>query len=294
MISWQAHDRPVYDLAFAQDGRLLTSGVDEGVCLWDVPTQTAIRRWTHLDTVALAVSPDGRWAVGAGAGRLSLWAVEGDDCRELVGRYRSEFATFSPDGGSVVGHGWPDPLFQRWAVPGGEELPRGWGGLRTSSPRSSGPLAFSPDGRLLATDDEHGAGSVIVLSDAVTGEELTRLWPSDTTTRATRLAFSPDGQLLASIHGPTMVLWDMGRRKEHGRGRVAKKRFKGVTFTADGKRLLTANDDSNMREWVAPTWDQTTIFSWKSGKLGCVAVSADGTLAAAGGSTGKVVVWDLD
>lgn len=292
MIVWHAHERcAVHDLAFLPGGRLITSG-DDATRLWDVSTQTELTWWIAGHAVNLAVSPDGRWVVGAGSGRLWRWEVDGNFRSLLRGEYNGGFATFSPDGRFVVRHGGFECQLFRSAVEG--EDPGRWGGPPAGRSQSYGPLVFSPDGRLLATADEGGSGSLIALRDGDTGEVRSSLWPSVTTPRATRLAFSPDGKLLASIHGPTLVLWDMVTRREYGRGRVAKKPFMGVTFTTDGSRMLTASNDTHLRVWTAPTWDQTTIYGWDAGKLGCVAVSADGTLAAAGGSTGKVVVWDLD
>jgi WD40 repeat protein len=234
-------------------------------------------------------------AAGAGSGQLRLWAVDCDSGRDLGGgTYANDFATFSPDGVCVIGHGGNfTHQFRRWMVPEGEELPRGWGGEVPGPVLFPGPLTFSPDGQLLVHQHWQGAGSMIVLRDGSTGEELKRFWHGGTS-RATRLAFSPESKLLASIHGPTLVLWDMTSRTEFGRGRVANKRFTGLAFTADSSRLLTASNDTFLRVWTAPTWEQTTTYKWDAGKLGCVAVSADGTLAAAGASTGKVVVWDLD
>lgn len=295
MIVWHAHERcAVHDLAFLPGGRLITSG-DDATRLWDVSEQTELRRWEDGYALHLAVSPDGRTVAGVGSGRLWRWAVDGDNRRALSGFVSSTgFVTFSPDGHHIVGDGGFDHQLRRWVALDSRESPHGWGGERTSSSPPTGPLLFSPDGRLLATLCEDVSAAALVLRNGDTGEVRSSLWPSVTTPRATRLAFSPDGKLLASIHGPTLVLWDMVTRREYGRGRVAKKPFMGVTFTTDGSRMLTASNDTYLRVWTAPTWDQTTIYGWDAGKLGCVAVSADGTLAAAGGSTGKVVVWDLD
>lgn len=293
MLVWKAHNGPVFDIAFMMDGRLLTSA-DDATCLWDVGSQTELRRWEDGGALNLAVSPDGRMAAGAKSGWRWLWTIDSDTRHDLSGGvYSGDFVTFFPDGDSVVGHGGFDYFFRRWASADGQELPRGWGGERPMAIRPSGPLVFSPDGQLLVTQCGQGSGSVLVLRDAGTGEEVKRLWHG-TTSHATRMSFSPDSKLLASIHGPVMILWNMSSRTEFGRGRVAKKPFKGVTFTADGSRILTASNDTYLRVWTAPNWDQTTTYKWDAGKLGCVAVSADGAMAAAGGSTGKVVVWDLE
>ena len=45
---------------------------------------------------------------------------------------------------------------------------------------------------------------------------------------------------------------------------------------------------------VSQSLTQTQGFKWKAGKLSCVAFSPDGTLAAAGTESGKVVLWDVD
>ena len=42
------------------------------------------------------------------------------------------------------------------------------------------------------------------------------------------------------------------------------------------------------------TWKQVRKWKWDIGALRVIGVSPDGTLAAAGGPTGKIVVWDLD
>ena len=161
-------------------------------------------------------------------------------------------------------------------------------------------MTFSPTGSILAAifgmmnDARDRVEWAVVLFDTRKGKRVGQLSSTGNGGYATRLAFSPDGKLLAGIYGPDLIVWDVAARKEVVRHKPGSKHFKGLAFTPDGSRLLTASNDESIRVWAAPTWNEATGYAWKSGKLGCVAVSADGTLAAAGGSTGKVVVWDLD
>ena len=300
MLTWKAHTGPVYDLCFTPDGRhLVTAGVDEAVCLWEISSRTEVRRWPGSKFwCPLAVSPDGKH-VGRGGYGVRLWPAD-SDAAVVDDPQFTESVTFSPDGEVYAAHGNSSRPLRRWEVKTGTELPGGWGGIRTEATFPTGPLAYTPDGTTLATlfgvmNESHTRyDSVVILRDAATGEEVGRLRPTANSGHATRLAFSPDGKLLAGIYEAALIVWDVSNRTEVARRQPSRKHFKGLAFAADGKRVLTASNEQVVQVWAAPNWEEVTGYAWKIGKLGCVAVSADGTLAAAGGSSGKVVVWDLD
>lgn len=299
MLTWKAHDRPVYDLAFTPDGRLLTSA-DDATVLWNSTTHAELRRWGGY-ALRLAVSSDGRYAAGAGSGAAVLWPLDGGPAVDLVrGVYHTEHLVFTPDGREVVGTGDLNTPLRRWGVPGGAAVPGGWA-ESTTSWEYAVPFCFHPDGSVLATlspllgDKGPQLGPAVFLRASATGQQVARLTPDPgRTPPPARLAFSPDGKVLAGVCGVSVVLWDVDAREQIARRKPNGKLVNALAFTPDGQRLLTAGNDESIRVWVAPTWAEATGYAWKVGKLGCVAVSADGTLAAAGGSTGKVVVWDLD
>src|SRR5262249_8954799 len=110
-------------------------------------------------------------------------------------------------------------------------------------------LAFSPDGRILATSDN---SRTIRLSDATTGAEVRTLSGHNWALAA--IAFSPDGRLVASAGGVSrfipsrnlsedglgeIILWDArtGRRLHtiHAHARGANR----LAFRPDGRRLAS-------------------------------------------------------
>ena len=110
-------------------------------------------------------------------------------------------------------------------------------------------VAFSPDGRLLATASDDGTAR---LWDPATGEHLRTL--TGHAGPVSGVAFSPDGRLLATAsRDGTARLWDPATG-EHLRtltghaGAVC-----GVAFSPDGRLLATASGDGTARLWDPAT-----------------------------------------
>ena len=96
---------------------------------------------------------------------------------------------------------WNPPPAGRWAS--SCQLDTGPGG-------SGNGLAFSPDGRLLATADGNGT---VRLRDPATGRAVGSPLQADTGPGGSvnAVAFSPDGRLLATADGNgTAQLWNIG------------------------------------------------------------------------------------
>ena len=75
------------------------------------------------------------------------------------------------------------------------------------------------------------------------------------------------------------------------------KYYEALTFTPDGRHLITVSNDKSARFYDTSTWAARQSLDWGVGALKSIAVAADGSRAAAGsGSTysGKIVIWDLD
>ena len=108
-------------------------------------------------------------------------------------------------------------------------------------------MAFSPDGRLLATASATrrcGCGTWPPASR--TAQPLT-----GHTGAVTAVAFSPDGTLLATASADgTVRLWDVATGQPHGAPLTGHTgAVYGVAFSPDGALLATAGADGTVRLW---------------------------------------------
>jgi WD40 repeat protein len=67
-----------------------------------------------------------------------------------------------------------------------------------------------------------------------------------------------------------------------------------AAFDPTSRHLFAARYDATVHVFDAAGWGCRVRYDWGIGPLRAVAVSPDGTLAAAGGERGEVVVWDVD
>jgi WD40 repeat protein len=189
-----------------------------------------------------------------------------------------------------------------------------------------GLIAVSADGqRVLAG----GYASTVRLWDTATGGSR-EAFPARAPSRVISLAFMPQGARALATSGNNIELWDAdaGKLLQTFEGHSSLQ--KGVAWSADGRRLVSASYDKTVRVWDTATGQTVTLLNenaeaiaisgngdrivsadlgkqvaklWDStGKLlrelpgdkvsiTSLAFSADGTRIATGGSEGNVILW---
>lgn len=253
-------------IAVSPDEKLLACG-HEAVSLWDLATGKRVQRvptgarWIDalgwLDDKKLVLvggnvidqSDSERW--------IAVWdAGEQKETRRLglgkepVWGHHTAFRAFSPDGQFLVSSQFaigsssgPVPPTFLWRTTKGKRLHQ-IGGKDTGGGRA---VAFSPDGRMLATPDWWTAP--IQVWEVATGKERRRL-PASDEARVDSIAFSPDGRLLVAgdCYGRIHV-WDLANGKEVKTLAGHDGAISCLAFTEDGKLMASGSEDTTVLVW---------------------------------------------
>ncbi|RYP50922.1 hypothetical protein DL768_003647 [Monosporascus sp. mg162] len=172
-------------------------------------------------------------------------------------------------------------------------------------------VAFSPDGKIMASGDGDGIGiGTVKLWDAATGalQQTFKCHSDSGPVKVNAVAFSPDGEMVASGDGSiggggdgTIKLWDAATGALQQTLKYYSNSVNAVAFSPDGKMVASGNGSIDGRGtvnlWNAATGAvQTLKCHLGSGLVNAVAFSPDGKMVASGNGgkfgCGTVRLWD--
>jgi WD40 repeat protein len=261
-------------MAFAPDGKTLaTVSVGQVATLWDLATgrERASVPVSVPSSLPTVLAPDGRTLALAGYGgdprNVRLWRVNRGLAPGLAVAsgpvaFSADRRTFAlwhlvpapqcsgagPGESQSLIRSEPGsnssytelPAAQIWNLPLGNETCT----LR-ADPYYVRALAFSPDGRILASG---GFDDTVRLWDVESGQERAML--RGHTDQVGALAFAPQGNLLASgSHDSSVRLWDAATGEELAAFRGHTGTVTCVAFDAGGKWIASGSHDQTVRLW---------------------------------------------
>jgi len=277
MVPQSGHSYGVESLSYVPGTSLFaSSSMDKTIKLWTLHG-ALVRTFSGHTGAVFSVSLSRDLSLLASASQdhtVRLWKTDGTLLWSKVGDAKSVYSVaMSPDGTTVLS-GSADGSLKMWSLDGT---------LRKEVKAHAGSVnvAVRSDGRIHTISND---GTMKLWSPA---GELIRSIPHG----GFASAFSPDGQLLAtgSLTDHVVTLWTadgvLVRAFEGHRGRI-----ESVSFSPDGKRIVSASLDETVRVWGV---DGAAIATLKADRAFAAFIDPDGQIYSGHGD-GKILARTED
>lgn len=266
----------------------LTTHGDGAILVWNVAERKRVANFNeHSGPVrAVAFSPDGEHIASASEDHsIIIWDAEWGTKEDILAAHtvRLTGVSFSPDGKRLAScdQGGTGILWDLEQRPPQEIV-------RFKDEAASNCVAISPDHRWVAMtsyvfESSDGHPVVSFRNDMPSGSDMYGV------------AFSPDGRLLVCVTSPSHIvsLWDTDTWQVLDRVQDSTMSMDCVSFSPDGKRLVTGDVDGTVRLWNTSPLEEVALLGRHSSRVKSVAFSPDGSEVASSGDDKAIRLWDV-
>jgi WD40 repeat protein/uncharacterized caspase-like protein len=263
-----SHTAGVMQAAVSQDGRRLMLDLDDRTAtLWDLNTGNQTNRIPAFFSGAL--SPDGHWLASTDGNRnIKMWdlskltqprAFVGHTGKVLVGNL-----AFSPDSRLLASASGFDRTVRLWNVETGTQL------KVVASSVELTPLILKQMGTSKYRREQIESFGVTI-----------------------RLAFAPDGRTLAVSIEQIIFLFDVNSGSKLREFEITTKAVSKISFSRDGKLLITAAQSEPVRIWDLETGRLAKAVGGQASDVNSLAFSPDGRILVTGSHDRRATVWDV-
>jgi WD40 repeat protein len=296
-------DTKTNTIAISPDGKLLATGYEGAITLWDIAGNKKLMGPLegHTGIVrSMAFSPDSKILASPSKDNgIILWNLTtGHQIKPILnGNHGFVWRlAFSPDGKTLASAN-SDSTVSLWDLASNQESPLE---IRAGKPEHTSPVysvAFSPDNRFLAIGTGEGE---IVLRDRSRSQQVDLLPAAQdkNVKNVKSLAFSPDSRKLATaVRGGNenqIILWDVFKRTAIHQSLTANDDPGGeVVFNNDGSIITWVDTKGIVKLWdVESAQLSARIPAGVNGMDQNVVFSPDGKLVTYDRS-GMILFWDM-
>jgi len=281
--------RQEYVISYSPDGRLLSSGSENGVIrIWDTRTgeeTMSLQLRDESPIQSLAFSRNGKNLLLCSKGGVFIWSFSHGYAAPQLLYDHSQIdrpVSFSPDG-SLIAYGQKD-----FTIHLRKTTTHVQPAVLSGHTAAICAISFSQSGEVLASGADDGA---ILLWNSSTGERVVQLTDRGVCKAISSLSFSHDGARLVSTSGIDIQIWRLQTRAIIAKLRGSKRRFHSVQFSPDGKSLLAISNDRSIRLWALKDNSTAAFVIVLATSQSSAVFSPDG-LYIASTSEDTIRIWD--